>query len=90
MLKFLSFIFVLTFNIVYEHQAIARQINPDAKSFKYSTTIEKERPQLDKETKRLIAAYRKNPTEENYAALRRQTEKIMIKLLPVKRQSLKS
>ena len=79
---------MLTFNIVYEHQAIARQINPDAKSFKYSTTIEKERPQLDKETKRLIAAYRKNPTEENYAALRRKTEKNYDKVVARKKAKL--
>ena len=45
------------------------------KQFKYSTTIEKERPELDEETKRLIAAYRKNPSEANRAALKRQVEK---------------
>ena len=49
-----------------------RQINPEAKQFKYSTTIEKERPELNEETKRLIAAYRKNPTDANYNALRKQ------------------
>ena len=49
-----------------------RQINPEAKQFKYSTTIEKERPELNDETKRLIAAYRKNPTDANYNALRKQ------------------
>ena len=38
-----------------------RRANPEAKQFKYSTTIEKERPELNEETKRLIAAYRKNP-----------------------------
>ena len=46
----------------------------EAKMFKHSTTIEKERPQLNEETKRLVAAYRQNPTEENKAALRRQAE----------------
>lgn len=51
-----------------------RQINPEAKQFKYSTTIEKERPELNGETKRLIAAYRQNPTEANYQALRKQAE----------------
>lgn len=36
--------------------------------------VEKERPELNEETRRLIAAYRKNPTEANKAALRRQVE----------------
>lgn len=45
------------------------------KTHKFSKTIEKERPQLNEETKRLIAAYRKNPTEENRLALRKQVER---------------
>ena len=45
-----------------------------AEMFRHSATIEKERPQLNEETKRLIAAYRQNPTEENKAALRKQAE----------------
>ena len=48
------------------------QINPEAKSFKYSTTVEKERPQLDDVTRGLIAAYQKNPTKANKQALRKQ------------------
>ena len=51
-----------------------RQFNPEAKQFKYSSTVEKERPELNEETKRLIAAYRQNPTDENYKALRKQAE----------------
>lgn len=47
-----------------------KQINPQAKQFKYSKTVEKERPQLDDETKSLISAYRKNPTQANYNSLR--------------------
>ena len=39
-----------------------------------STTIEKERPELNEETKQLIAAYRKAPSQSNYNALRRQVE----------------
>lgn len=54
--------------------AFAGQINKEAKQFKYSTTIEKERPQLNEATKKLIAAYRKNPTKENYNALKKQVE----------------
>ena len=49
--------------------------NPDAKLHRFSTTIEKERPQLNQETKDLIAAYRRNPSDENRAALRRQVAK---------------
>lgn len=52
-----------------------RQVNPEAKLHKFSTVVEKERPELDEETKRLISEYRRNPTEENRAALRKQVEK---------------
>ena len=40
-----------------------------AKQFRFSSTVERERPQLNEETRRLISAYRRNPTEENFAAL---------------------
>ena len=53
-------------------QAANMQINPEAKTFRYSTTVEKERPVLDDVTKGLIAAYRQNPTEANKQALRKQ------------------
>ena len=52
-----------------------RQANPDAKLHRYSTTIEKERPQLNEETRRLIAAYRRDPSEANRAALKKQVER---------------
>ena len=51
------------------------QANPDAKLHRFSTTIEKERPQLNQETKDLIAAYRRDPSDANRAALRRQVAK---------------
>ena len=51
-----------------------RQVNPNAKLHRYSTTIEKERPQLNEETKRLIAAYRRDPSDANRAALKKQVE----------------
>ena len=38
------------------------------------STIEKERPELNEETKQLIAAYRRDPSQSNYNALRRQVE----------------
>ena len=51
------------------------QENPDAKLHRFSTTVEKERPQLNQETNDLIAAYRRNQSDENRAALRRQVAK---------------
>lgn len=49
-----------------------RQPNPEAKLHRFSTTVEKERPKLNQETKDLIAAYRRDPSDANRAALRRQ------------------
>ena len=46
-----------------------------AKQFRYSTTLERERPELNEATKRLISAYRHNPSPANLAALRKQVEK---------------
>lgn len=66
------FVLALMLCVASNAQASNMQINPQAKSFKYSTTIEKERPILDDVTKGLIAAYRQNPTEANKLALKRQ------------------
>ena len=75
MKKIVSLFFLPVFCFVTVGSIVsARQINSEARLFKYSTTIEKERPQLNEETKELIAAYQRNPTKENYAALRRQAE----------------
>ncbi len=52
--------------------AAGMRVNPEAKSFRFSQTVERERPELDDVTKSLIAAYRKNPTEANKQALRKQ------------------
>ena len=46
--------------------------NPDAKLHRFSMTVEKERPQLNQETRDLIAAYRRDPSDANRAALRKQ------------------
>ena len=46
--------------------------NGEKRMHRFSTTVEKERPQLNEETKRLIALCRRDPSEENLAALRRQ------------------
>ena len=51
------------------------QANPDAKLHRFSTTVERERPQLNEETRRLIAAYRRDPSDANRAALREQVAK---------------
>lgn len=69
-------------------QAANMQINPQAKSFKYSTTVEKERPQLDDVTRGLIAAYQKNPTEANKQALRNQIAINYDKVLAKKKAKL--
>ena len=55
--------------------AAPRQANPDAKLHRFSSTVEKERPQLNEETRRLIAAYRRDPSETNRAALKAQVER---------------
>ena len=46
----------------------------EAKLYNFSSTVEKERPKLNDETMRLIAAYRRNPTDANKEALKRQVE----------------
>ena len=56
-------------------EAAPRRANPDAKLHRFSTTIEKERPQLNEETRRLIAACRRDPSEANRAALKKQIER---------------
>ena len=56
-------------------EAAPRRANPEAKLHRFSTTVEKERPQLNEETKRLIAACRRDPSEANRAALKAQVER---------------
>ncbi len=48
--------------------------NGEAKLHKYSTTIEKERPELNEETQKLMSAYRRDPSQSNRAALKKQLE----------------
>ena len=71
-------------------QGTGRRIrkNPDAKLHRFSTTVEKERPELSDETKLLIAAYHSNPTDESKAALRNQCEKNYEKILERKKAKL--
>ena len=65
-----------------------RQGNPEAKMHKYSTTIEKERPKLNDETRALISAYRRNPSQANYDALRVQVGKNYDEVLARKKAKL--
>ena len=51
------------------------QVNQEAKLHRFSKTVEKERPQLNQETRDLIAAYRRDPSDANLAALRQQVAK---------------
>ena len=67
-------IFLIAVSAVAATPVFAAKVNPDAKMHKYSSVVEKERPELCEETRRLIAEYRRNPTEANRAALRRQVE----------------
>ena len=71
----LTVIFCLVCSTHATAKRVSKQVNPESKQFKYSTTVEKERPELDEETKRLIATYRKNPSQANYSALRAKVEK---------------
>ena len=68
--------------------AFAAEKNPEAKQFKYSTTIEKERPELDETTLKLISEYRRNPTEANRVALKKQVEKNYDAVLAKKKAKL--
>lgn len=44
----------------------------EAKLFRFSNTIEQERPELNEETRALITAYRQQPTQQHREALRKQ------------------
>lgn len=46
--------------------------NPEAKLHRFSTVVETERPELNDETRALISAYQRNPSDANRAALRKQ------------------
>ena len=59
-----------------------------ARSFTHSSSVEKERPELNDETKKLIAAYRRDPTPENLAALRKQVEANYDQVIARKRAKL--
>ena len=62
--------------------------NEESRLHKYSTTVEKERPKLSQETIQLISAYRRNPTEENREALKKQVEANYDKVVARKKAKL--
>lgn len=88
MSKSICLILTLALYSVCSVQAANMQVSPEAKSFKYSTTVEKERPQLSAETQRLISNYRQNPTQTNYNALRKEVEINYDKVLARKKAKL--
>ncbi|MBQ9008637.1 MAG: SUMF1/EgtB/PvdO family nonheme iron enzyme [Clostridia bacterium] len=55
-----------------EENTTSETNNADTLMYRYSTTVEKEKPELDEVTRQLIANYRKDPTQENYDSLRAQ------------------
>lgn len=63
--------------------------NGAARPSRSGAAAEKERPQLNEETQRLIAAYRRNPTEANRETLRRQVETDYAKVVERKKAKLK-
>lgn len=65
-----------------------RQPNPEAKLHRFSTTIEKERPRLDEETRRLISAYRHDPSEANRRVLETKVAQNYDAVLARKRSKL--
>ncbi len=81
-------IFLMLFRAIQDGAAALAPPNEEAKLFKFSTTIEKERPQLNKETKSLISAYRRDPSKENLMALRKQVEINYHKIVERKRAKL--
>jgi uncharacterized protein YeeX (DUF496 family) len=73
MKKILSLILVFILcTTIYSQYEYRPKRNPKSKSFKYSSTVERERPVLDDVTKKLIAEYRRNPTEKNKNTLKKQ------------------
>lgn len=59
-----------------------------AKLHKFSKTVEKKRPQLDEETKKLISAYRCDPSEANRAALEKKVRENYDKVIARKQAKL--
>lgn len=62
--------------------------NGEARQFKFKTTMEAERPELNEETTKLIATYRRDPSEANLAALRKQVEINYDKVIECKKAKL--
>lgn len=65
-----------------------RRPNPEAKLHRFSTVVEKERPELDAATRSLVAAFRRDPSDANRAALRRAVGENYDKVVAKKRAKL--
>lgn len=68
--------------------AQSRHPTQGAKLHRFSSTVERERPELNEETKALISAYRRTPSETNRAALEKQVRANYEKVMARKRAKL--
>jgi len=68
--------------------AQSRRPTQGAKLHRFSSTVERERPELNEETKALISAYRRDPSETNRAALEKQVRANYEKVMARKRAKL--
>ena len=71
-----------------EYQHHRRRPTEGAKLHKFSTTVERERPELNEETRALINAYRRDPSEANYKALEKQVRANYDKVIARKKAKL--
>lgn len=90
MKKLLCFILASSFYGISPANAGPMTAHSEAKLFRYSTTIEKERPKLNEKTLKLIAAYRANPTQANENALRKQIAANYDEVIARKKAKLKN
>ena len=60
----------ITFSVFSLSAFAAEGDNDDMNMYEHSDFIEKEQPELDEETKRLISLYQRDPSDENYENLR--------------------
>ena len=71
-----------------ETQYHRRQPTEGAKLHKFSTIVERERPELNEETRALINAYRRDPSEANRKALEKQVRANYDKVIARKKAKL--
>ena len=71
-----------------EEKSRRRHPTEGAKLHKFSTTVERERPELNEETRALINAYRRDPSEANRKALEKQVRANYDKVIARKKAKL--